>query len=149
VPIKGATIRHDKQKGIAASKNANLRELSGCDHIFLLDSDCWPTRPECWDTYITAGFNHLCLTWQKNVRGHGDARPVADIGNVTAYSHANGCMLYLNNGKVKGARFDESYGIWGFEHIAFSMAIHKANYTPYPFMDVKGSLRYFHPLDYY
>lgn len=148
-PIKGATIRHDTQKGIAASKNANLRELSDCDHIFLLDSDTWPKREKCWERYINAGYNHMCLTWQKDIRGRGDARIKARINGAIAYTHANGCMLYLNNSVVKGIEFDESYGLWGFEHIAFSTAIYKAGFTPHPFIDLPDSLTLFHPLDYY
>ena len=149
VPIKGATIRHKKQKGIAASKNANLFELADCEHIFLLDSDTWPKHPKCWDRYINSGYNHLCLTWQKNVQGHGDARIKTRLMGAIAYTHANGCMLYINNRVVQGIKFDESYGLWGFEHIAFSTAIYKAGFTPHPFMDLPDSLTLFHPLDYY
>src|SRR5690606_30128745 len=52
-------VRHETNKGIAASKNACLVALEGCDHIFLFDDDTWPKVDEWWVPYVDSPEPHL------------------------------------------------------------------------------------------
>ena len=46
-------------KGVAFSKNQNLKTLADCDYIFLFDDDCYPIK-EGWDEYfINTNEHHL------------------------------------------------------------------------------------------
>ena len=42
---------------------------------------------------------------------------------------------------------DTNYGIGKFEHADLSRRIYNAGLTPHPYMDIKGSDKYFHSMD--
>lgn len=153
IPLKIANIRNEKPKGIAASKNACLRLLDQCDHIFLFDDDVYPKRRNWFVPYINSGMNHLCLSFEHNSKGTRLSHDVfvsEKKQKYWIYNSPNGCMLYLTNEVLKRCGgMDTSFGIWGNEHIEYSKRIHNFKLTPYPYMDVPYGIRYFHCHDYY
>lgn len=153
IPLIGATERFDVNKGIAGAKNACLRHLYGCDHIFLFDDDCFPIVHGWEKPYIESGMNHMCLSFELNASGQRLSHSVyvkEKKERYWIYNAPNGCMLYLR-GEVLDVvgGMDERFGKWGHEHVAWSNRIHNAGLTPYPFMDVPNSLELFHVSDYY
>jgi len=156
-PVVIADVRHEKPKGIAAAKNACLRLLDDCDHIFLFDDDVWPAVENWYGPYIKSNLNHLCFTFEHTVSGRRASPSIKQTDSfyhknvaLATYSYAKGCMLYIRKEcleKVGG--FDERFGRYGYEHIDFSQRVFNAGLTPFPFMDVIGSQHIFHSMDYH
>lgn len=152
-PVREADIRHSENLGIAAAKNSCLSLLDDCDHIFLFDSDCYPKTKDWWRPYVFSPYNHMCFSFEHNYQGNRLSHSVyvkQKHGDMWEYNAPNGCMLYLTREcleKVGG--MDVGYGKWSFEHVSYSMRIHNAGLTPYPFMDVPNSLNLIHSEDYY
>jgi hypothetical protein len=142
-PASGATQRSETNRGVAASKNACIAALvdAGCDHLFLVDDDCWPTHPSWWKPYVEDELPHLMMCW-------GSHRLVKTSGKHTYWRWPRGVMLYAERrvvDTVGGMRLE--FGRWGGEHVEWSKRIRAAGLTPYPFMDVASSRHYWHAKD--
>lgn len=151
-PIPGVTVvRHEVAQGIAGAKNAGLRALEGCEHVFLADDDVWPVDPHWWLPYTQSVHKHLCLSFEFKTDGRrlaDDVRLVGTRPDVWVYGQGNGCLMYATRECVdRVGGYDTGYGRWGFEHRDWSMRIYNAGLTEYPFMDVPDGKRYFRILD--
>lgn len=135
-------VIEDKQGiGVAHTKNRGLAALDGCDHVFLVDDDCWPKHPDWYLPYVNHTEPHLMYCWGKH-------RLVARHGDLMEYSHPRGVSLYLERrviDRVGGYR--EEFGRWGSEHVEYSRRIHNCGFTKFAFQDVHGSGEYWHALD--
>lgn len=146
-------VRHDTPLGIARAKNRCLAELEGCDHIFLLDDDCFPIRSGWTDFYQraseTSGMHHFCLSRGRDTRSNPFTGLIT-VNHVTLSTWARpcGCMLYASATALERVGgMDPRYGRWGNEHIGWSYRIHNAGLTTRPFLDVPGSQRFMTMLD--
>lgn len=148
-------VRHDRAQGIARAKNRCLAELEDCEHLMLLDDDCYPTADGWLDLYINA-----CLLTGCQHFVHMGGQPVAwrpllgtvEIGGqaLTNWGHPAGVGLFVSQQVLRQVGgLDPRYGIYGREHIGYSWRIHNAGLTPHPFLDVLGSENYLRMVDMY
>ena len=138
-------------KGVAKRKNECLANLQDCDYIFLFDDDCYPIK-EGWDKLIIdthlKSFNHHFVY---------NKEPFCKIKNLVfgnhhileSYEGSGGTMLFLTKqvlNKVGG--FYTGYDRYGFEHIGYSIRIHRAGLTNDFFLSLKGLNEYIYSRDY-
>lgn len=150
IPVPEATFRFNHNVGVAAAKNKCLELLEGCDYIFLFDDDCWPVKKGWEKPYINSGLHHASFTFDHNrlVRNGNDK--IGELGALSYFKNACGCMLFFTGEAIQTAGgFNRAFGKYGNEHIDLSVRIYNAGLTPHPFMDVTGSMNFFHSLDYY
>jgi glycosyltransferase involved in cell wall biosynthesis len=142
--------RFNDNVGIARAKNKCLELLSDCEHIFLFDDDTHPLAPGWHEPYVNSPEHHLMYLFDKWANG----RPVGDdailySGNGhRAHAHARGCMMYIDNvalATVGG--LDTRFGKAMNEHLDWSLRIHNAGLTTFPYMDVAGSDQLIHSMD--
>lgn len=154
IPVPQATWRFDAQAGIARAKNKCLEILMaqpGIEHLFILDDDIYPTADGWITPYVESAEPHLCYLFKDpDHRGRKLATPVTvyDDGATYAYGHPRGCLLYLHRSvveRVGGMR--PQFGIWGNEHVEYSLRINAAGLTTNAFQDVCGSSQYLYSLD--
>ncbi len=123
-------VQFNQRLGIARAKNECLRDLKGCDHIFLFDDDIYPIRAGWEKLFTESGQNHLMYLTRVGeiqpldelVYNHRTIfRPEGFEVRLTRYSNCMGCMLYLTKKtlEIVGA-FNEQFGIYGFEHADYS-----------------------------
>jgi hypothetical protein len=147
--VPNATYRFEKNVGIAAAKNKcfELLYLAGCEHIFLLDSDTWPTSIDSFKRYIEAGEPHLMYIFKDFSNGVklNDTVDLYKDTRIAAYSHPRGCMLYYHRSclDVVGG-MDTIFGKWGYEHSSLSDRIYMAGLTMFRYMDVANSAGLWH-----
>lgn len=150
-PVREATFRFDNIAGIAVAKNKCLELLDDCQDIFLFDDDCWPQANNWWKPYIESKEPHLCYIFKDfATRPLHDCVEIYNSDELVAYTHARGCMLYLNHkclDLVGG--MDTRHKRWGREHISLSTRIYNANLTTFKFQDVPNSKLLIHSEDEY
>lgn len=142
VPVQGATFRFEENAGIAQAKNKCFELLEDCEHIFLFDDDTYPLKEGWWQPYTECGEPHLLYMFEHFATGRklNDAALLYSDGQITAWSHGRGCMLYFSRRclEVVGG-MDPAFGKWGYEHVELSGRIYNAGLTSFKFMDVANS----------
>ena len=129
-------------RGVAYSKNQNLKTLKGCEHFFLFDDDCYPIKQGWAEYFIESLENHL-LYLQPNHNIY------AKRGNLEMYRDCGGVFMYLNKRTFdKVGYFNSEYGQYGFEHAGYSNRIHKAGLTSSPYQQLKDTDKYLLAMDY-
>lgn len=152
IPVPEATYRFTKNVGIAVAKNKCFEILyrSGCDHIFLFDSDCYPVSPDWWKPYVESPEPHLMyiFTHWGDGRSTGDTNIIYRDSSHVAYDHPRGCMLYYDRKclDVVGG-MDEIFRKWGYEHGNLSDRIFNAGLTSFRYIDVPGSDKLIYSVD--
>lgn len=151
-PCKKATYRFEKNVGIAGAKNKCLELLSDCDHIFLLDDDCYPKLTFWYMPYVLSGINHMMYLFdQKRYKFDKprDAIFVVD-GNYAVHALTKGCMLYYTKEAIEKVGYMcTEFGRWGSEHTDLSDRIFFAGLTPFPYMDLEYSSDLIYSADEY
>lgn len=150
IPVKEATFRFEKSRGIAAAKNKCFELAEGYDYHFAFDDDVYPIKKDWHLEYINTGLNHLCFSFDKFSNGRPNGRKVVDRkGNIIYYHEPCGLMNFYTKAcfdKVGGMDID--FGKWSYEHVQHSMRIHNSGLTPHPFMDIENSLELFYSFDW-
>jgi len=142
-------------RGIAKTKNICRKELlsSGCDHCFIADDDVYPLDNVGVYKYIESGFRHMCMSFDHTANGRRISHDVyihLKHPEWWSFNSPCGCLLYVNREVLEsGISYDENFGIWGKEHSDYSLQIHKAGYTPLPFLDIPNSTQHFYSHDYH
>lgn len=150
IPVPEATFRFNHNVGVAAAKNKCLELLDGCDYIFLFDDDCWPIQKGWEKPYINSELHHASFTFDHNKVGRNGNDKIGELGALSYYKNACGCMLFFTGEAIKTVGgFNRIFGKYGNEHIDMSVRIYNEGLTPHPFIDVTGSMKLFHSLDYY
>lgn len=154
VPLPQATARFDENVGIARAKNKCLELLddAGCDHFFLFDDDCYPIADDWWKPYVDSPEPHLMYGFKDFFHRPrlGDTTLLYRDSRHVAWSHARGCLLYATREVLeKVGGMDPCYGLWGYEHGAWSNRINAAGLTSWRFADVVGSEQLIHSMDEY
>lgn len=143
-------IRNEKRIGVAGNTNRLLRCLSRFAYGLILNDDI-EIVGQGWDTFYVdaiqkSGMHHF-LYRQEGVYG-------ANIGNNVVVNGINmhvvterphGAVLAFTNTMLdKCGYFDESYGLYGMEHVDWSRKAWEFGLQPSGYFDVDGSDRFFH-----
>ena len=154
--IPGATvIRHPYAKGIAMAKNRCIAELmdAGCNHLFLVDDDCYPVADDWWKPYLESPEHHLQYGWPNkgtrgaNATGWPPRIEYADEQHA-AYTFPRGVLQYATRQAIEAAGgMDTAHGAHGGEHVDWSRRIHATGLTTHAYMDVSGSNELFYSVD--
>ena len=156
VPVElddAVVVRSDEQLGIARAKNLCIETLMnlGVEHLFLADDDLYPIAPNWHEAYVNSVEPHLMYLFKDpGKRGVKLETPVTvyDDGTTYALAHPRGCLLYAERrvvDRVGGMR--PEFGVWGHEHVEYSLRVHNAGLTTAPFQDVHGSADRFYSMD--
>lgn len=115
-------IRDFKRKGIAASKNACMDYLAkkGCDEIFMIDDDVYPKTTDWYEPFQRSQMIHSCYITETE----GGIKTLAYTDTETAFAGCPGCLLYFRE-KAAKERYNEDFGIYGFEHVEITERIWK------------------------
>lgn len=127
-------------EGISKAKNACLKELDNCEHIFLFDSDTYPKMLSWERIYAESSHKHMSYTFGRKV--------LTVEGGIISYEKPSGCMLYIHRDcldKIGG--FDEQYKGYAGEHQDFSNRVYNAGLTKYRYMDLVFSNQFIHSMD--
>jgi len=130
------------RRGIAYGKNMCLYNLRDCDFIFLFDDDCFPIA-EGWTDYFTqSGFEHS-LYMNKTYQ------PVYYGDHHTSYFMCSGVFIFLTKKVLETVGyFNSAYGLYGYEHAAYSHRINKAGLTPAKYLVLNDTDKYIYSLDF-
>lgn len=136
--------RFDKNVGIARAKNKCLELLQkqGCTDFFLFDEDTYPISDKWWIPYIKSSEPHLMYIFTdfSTSAKLNDTIVIYQDNEKIAYSHARGCMIYLNEICLYNiGGMHPVFGKWGYEHPDLSNRIYNAGLTSFRYMDVIGS----------
>lgn len=131
----------EQYRGVAYSKNKNLRALKDCDHVFLFDDDCWPIHDEWIEFFINSNQDHL-LYLDSNIHGP----PNYCGSNPLIYQNCGGVFMYMTRKAIeKVGAFNEKFNPYGFEHAEYSNRIIG---KPQRYPMLKGTENYLRALDY-
>lgn len=152
-PGLGITYRFAERVGVAAAKNKCIELLidAGCTELFLLDDDCYPVKEGWTDLYIDNPEPHLCYlfkTLDANGKPVGTPETVYEDGQTRAFNHPMGCLIYLNRSVIErcgGMR--TIFGVWGHEHVEYSLRINNTGLTTNAFQDTAGSAEFIYSMD--
>ncbi|DAZ90332.1 TPA_asm: glycosyltransferase [Mycobacterium phage prophiFSQJ01-1] len=152
-PAPEATYRFSERAGVAAAKNKCIELLmdAGCTELFLLDDDCYPITQGWVDQYIDHPEPHLCYlfkTLDANGKPVGTPATIYEDSRTKAFDHPMGCLLYMNRSVIErcgGMR--TVFGVWGHEHVEYSIRINNSGLTTNAFQDVAWSYQYIYSID--
>jgi hypothetical protein len=129
-------------KGVAYSKNQNLKTLQDCDYIFLFDDDCYVTK-EGWAEYFINSKQHHLLYLNKS------HNKLASHGEVEYFTDCGGVFMFLTKEVLnKVGYMNSEYGQYGFEHAGYSNRIYKAGFTYAPYQQLSRTKEYLFAMDY-
>ena len=142
-------LRNQTRIGVAGNSNRLLRCLSRFEHMLLLNDDV-EVLSSGWDTFyrdvtIRTSLPHL-IHQQEGVYGgkHGN---VIDMGGVSLHiihDKPQGAILSLTKQALdKMGYMDERFGLYGMEHVDWSMRASELVAQPAGFNEVSGSSKYF------
>lgn len=144
VPIYNST-----RLGVAGNTNRLLRCLSRFQFGLLLNDDV-EILQKGWDEYYRigskkSGLHHFCMR-QPGVYGATVSKPVK-MGETRVTSVAerpHGAILAYTSAAFQAVGyFDESFGLYGMEHVDWSTRIAKSGLQPAGFYDLADSQDYF------
>jgi GT2 family glycosyltransferase len=137
---------HNPRIGIAGNTNRTLRCLDRFKYKLLLNDDV-EILANGWDVFYfnkmaTTGIKHFCY---RQVGVYNASRPPPNHnGIITVNDKPHGAVLALHDDAFKKVGFmDESFGIYGYEHVDYSDRISRAGFAPAGYHDVAGSEKFF------
>lgn len=123
-------IRNKERLGIAKSKNKCINLLKEYDRIFLFDDDCFPVKDKWWEYPEGHHFVHAEYPQQYISKYNKD---------TIWWTGCMGCSMMLDQEVLeKCGGMDESFGIYGFEHVEFTHRIFKLGLTPSPYVTTRN-----------
>lgn len=133
-------IRNPKRLGIAKSKNKCISLLKEHDKIFLFDDDCFPIRDKWWEIYN--GEHHYA-------HASYPAQAVKQYAGRNAYwNGALGCAMMIDQTVLKECGgMDSRFGLYGYEHVEYTMRIYRSGLIPYPWITPKNVQDYIWAMD--
>ncbi len=109
--------------GVAKAKNLCLKELQGCEVIFLFDDDCFPVKPG-WATLFAEA---IAATGVQHFNFHypGFHKPVKEVHKggftVREFAAPSGVLLVISDLALRAVgAFNERYALYGFEHESYT-----------------------------
>jgi GT2 family glycosyltransferase len=142
-------IRNSERLGVAGNTNRLLRCLSRFKYGILLNDDVEIKR-KGWDTFYIDSFNvtgmHHFIFRQEGVYGARKGQQVVHKGlklwKVDEKPHG-AVLAFTNDMFNRVGYFNESYGIYGMEHVDWSLKAYEFGLQVGGFFDVDGSEEYF------
>lgn len=142
-------LMNDEQKGIAANSNRLLKCLSRFKYGLLLNDDV-EVLQKGWESFYfdvmeDVGMHHLMYR-EVGVYGAKDGDVVQKKGRDLSVVHDKphgAVMAFTNTMFDKAGYFDEQYGIYGREHVDWSLKAAEQGLQDPGFFDVVGSSDYF------
>lgn len=144
-------IDNSNRLGIAGNSNRLLRCLARFKYKILLNDDVEVLQPG-WETFyfdamVRTGFHHFCFR-QPGIYGatQNDAtvRRYGDVIIKTVNSRPHGSVMAFDHIAFEAVGyFDESFGIYGMEHVDWSLRVERSKIQPAGYHDVAGSEQYF------
>jgi hypothetical protein len=129
-------------KGVAYSKNQNLKTLQDCDYIFLFDDDCYPIKDGWADYFINSKQKHLLFLNKSHNK-------IIVHDEVEIYNDCGGVFMFLTKEVLnKVGYINSDYGQYGFEHAGYSNRIYRAGFTFAPYQQLKNTKEYLFAMDY-
>lgn len=132
--------------GIAGNTNRLLRCLDRFKYKLLLNDDV-EILANGWDIFyfnkmVDTNIKHFCY---RQTGVYNATRPVANkSGIITVQDKPHGAVLAIHDDAFRKVGFmDESFGIYGYEHVDYSDRIMRAGFTPNGYHDVLNSDQYF------
>lgn len=142
-------IKNDVRLGIAGNTNRLLRCLSRFKYGILLNDDVEIMSSGWADFYVEAMKKtsmHHFIYREPNVYGAklGTNVNVRGLDLRVVDEKPHGAVLAFTKEMVnKIGYFDESYGIYGMEHVDWSTKVYESGIQPKGYFDVRGSERFF------
>jgi len=146
-------LRNNERLGIAGNTNRLLRCLKRFDYGIILNDDVEIVQKGWDEFYVDAmkrtGFHHFMY----NQVGVYNAKPL-DTVNVNGHDllkidkRPQGAVLAFSNKMMtECGYFDESYGLYGMEHVDWSSKSFEFGLQPAGFFDIAGANQFFtiHP----
>lgn len=138
-------LRNNHRLGIAGNSNRLLRCLSRFKYGLLLNDDVEVLR-EGWERFYPqamekSGLHHLAYR-QNGVYGavRGEAVQVGGLNCVRVMEKPHGAVLAFDHAVLQTAGyFDESYGLYGMEHVDWSQRVWEVGMQEPGFFDAVGS----------
>lgn len=143
-------LRNESRLGIAGNTNRLLRCLSRFKYGLLLNDDV-EVQSQGWEYFYpkvmeATKLEHL-IHRQEGVYG-AEKGEKAKINNVALYqvdSKPQGAILAFTQRMLKTVGyFDESFGLYGMEHVDWSYRASEFGIQPRGFFDAEGSDKYFY-----
>jgi hypothetical protein len=128
-------------RGVAYSKNENLKALKDCDYIFLFDDDCYPIDDDWVNFFTSSNEKHLLFLTDKHTL-------IYNKNGTGYYRDCGGVFMMLTKEIISKVGAFGNYGQYGFEHAGYSHRIYKAGFTNAPYQMLKGTSNYLKALDY-
>lgn len=145
-------ITNNKRLGIAGNSNRLLQCLQRFEHCLILNDDV-EIKAAGWDSFyrdasIKTGMQHFCYR-EPGVYGAAAGNPIKVNGlelKVVLDKPHGAVLAFTNQAFRHVGYFDESFGIYGFEHVDWSFRLQATNSMP-GYFDVAGSNNFFkiHP----
>lgn len=141
-------IRNAARLGIAGNTNRLLRCMQRFKYAFLVNDDI-EILADGWERIYTdamakSGLVHL-IHRQPEVYGARIGKPeqIKTASLLKTDDKPQGAMLVLDTKCLSSVGyFDESFGLYGMEHVDWSTKVFEARLQPKGFFDVAGSLEY-------
>jgi len=129
-------------RGVAYSKNQNLKTLQDNDYIFLFDDDCYPIKEGWADYFINSKQNHLLYLTKIHNK-------IIIKDDIEIYQDYGGVFMFLTKEVLnKVGYLNSDYGQYGFEHAGYSNRIYKAGFTYAPYQQLSRTKEYLFAMDY-
>ena len=153
-----------QRMGIAFRSNQILKRFREreCEYGFIFNDDCFPIKPGWAEFFIEAhkasGQHHFlylketptikCIDTHSNPETRQDYK--FSIRQILSYNNCGGCFMFLTKEVIeKVGAFDETFGLYGFEHADYSDRIHMAGLTPMgKYLCPAGASEYIYAMDY-
>jgi len=146
-------LDNDKRLGVAGNHNRLIRCLSRFKYGLMLNDDVEVLQPGWEYFYVDAinktGFHHFMYR-QSGVYGadRGSPRIVNNTNLLVVQERPHGAVLAFDRDMLSTCGyFDESFGLYGMEHVDWSQRAWELGLQEAGFWDVAGSDEYFrlHP----
>jgi GT2 family glycosyltransferase len=142
-------LRSATRGGVAANTNQLLHCLARFPHALILNDDV-EVLARGWEYFyrnvmLATGYHHL-MHQEPGVYGQGDGQPVDVNGYALRRTDdkPHGAILAFDaQALAKVGHFDEAYGLYGMEHVDWSMRVYELGLQPHGFFDAEGSNQYF------
>lgn len=142
-------LRNIERLGIAGNTNRLLACLSRFKYALLLNDDV-EIRKGGWDSFYFKAADktnmHHFIYREAGVYGAelGSPRKVNGVELLYVDSKPQGSILaYTNRAFKEIGYFDESYGLYGMEHVDWSRRVYESGLQQAGYFDVAGSSEYF------
>ena len=142
-------IRNEERLGIAGNTNRLLGCLSRFKNCILLNDDT-EIKNHGWDEFYFAAMQkskmHHFIYRQSGVYGANRGNPVIinSVECLYCEDKPHGSILaYTNMAFRKIGYFDESFGMYGMEHVDWSRRVYESGLQRQGYYDVSGSDKYF------